>query len=485
ATPTFTPTYTASPTATWTPSSTPTATFTPTWTSTPTPTFTPTYTASPTATRTPTATWTASSTPTATFTPTRTPTATPTFTPTYTASPTATRTPTATWTPSSTPTATFTPTSTRTPLPTFTLTFTPTLRPTRTPTFTPSNTPTRTVTPTRTSTPTPTFTRTPTFTPTPSSTFTLTSSPTNTPTRTPDPRCDRFRFVSDVTVPDGTAFNPGVFFVKTWRLKNIGTCTWTTDYKLVFTGGDPMGSVVSVPLPRNVAPEQTVDISVNLLSPPFAGNYRGSWMLQNPSGKLFGTGDLSTDPIWVAIKVNKTSLEGTAYDMFANVCTAEWSSGKGRLPCPGSDGDSQGFVLRIFNPKLEDGSIVSLPGLLTAPQNVTDGYIQGVYPPFFVQPGDRFQALVNCEGGATSCLVLFRLDYQIGDGPIFGFWRIGEVYDGSYFQTSVDLSPFGGQEVKFVLQVQAFGSASGDRALWVAPRIVRTPPPSPTPSATP
>ncbi len=259
----------------------------------------------------------------------------------------------------------------------------------------------------------------------------------------------------------------------------------------MFTGGDQMGSIVSVSLPRSVAPDQTVDISVSLLSPAFTGRYRGSWMLQNPAGKLFGTGDRATDPVWVDINVNKTSLEGTAYDMFANACTAAWSSGKGKLPCPGSDGDSQGFILRMFNPKLEDGSIVSLPGLLTAPQNVTDGYIQGVYPPFVAQPSDRFQAIVNCEGGATSCLVLFRLDYQIGDGPIFGFWRIGEVYDGKYYQASVDLSPFGGQEVKFVLQVQAFGAATGDRALWVAPRIVRArqspsaPAPTPTPSPTP
>lgn len=245
-----------------------------------------------------------------------------------------------------------------------------------------------------------------------------------------------------------------------------------------------MGSIISVPLPRNVAPDQTVDISVNLLAPAFAGNYRGSWMLQNPAGKLFGTGDKAIDPVWVAIKVNKTSLEGTANDLFANACAATWSSGKGRLPCPGRDGDSQGFILRMFNPKLEDGSIVSLPGLLTAPQNMTDGYIQGVYPPFRVQPGDRFQAIVNCEGGAASCLVLFRLDYQIGNGPTFGFWRIGEVYDGKYYQVNVDLSPFGGQEVKFVLQVQAFGAATGDRALWVAPRIVRLSQPTSAPAQT-
>jgi hypothetical protein len=53
--------------------------------------------------------------------------------------------------------------------------------------------------------------------------------PTSTPppTLTPVP-CDRAAFVADVTVPDGTNFAPGTTFVKTWRLKNNGSCTWTT-----------------------------------------------------------------------------------------------------------------------------------------------------------------------------------------------------------------------------------------------------------------
>jgi len=53
--------------------------------------------------------------------------------------------------------------------------------------------------------------------------------------------CDHVQFVSDVTVPDGSSFTPGAAFTKTWQLKNIGTCTWTTSYSLVYAGGDQMG----------------------------------------------------------------------------------------------------------------------------------------------------------------------------------------------------------------------------------------------------
>ena len=43
------------------------------------------------------------------------------------------------------------------------------------------------------------------------------------------------------------------------------------------------------------------------------------------------------------------------------------------------------------------------------------------------------------------------------------------------FTVDLDLSPLAGQDVKFVLTVLSLGDASNDRALWVQPRIVRTP----------
>jgi hypothetical protein len=277
-----------------------------------------------------------------------------------------------------------------------------------------------------------------------------------------------------VTIPDGTTINPGTAFVKTWSIKNVGTCTWTPGYSLVFAGGDQMGGPLSINLSRKVAPDQVVEISASLLAPGRPGLYRGLWMLRNEAGRTFGTGDGVSEPIWVEITVNKTALEGTVYDFVSNACQASWSSSSGVLPCPGKEGDKNGFVLKVNNPRLEDGSIDLRPGLLTFPQNVENGTIMGIYPPFLVQPGDHFQSIVSCEAGATSCLALFRLDYKIGNGPVFGFWNIGEVYEGRYFQADLDLSPFAGTEVKFVLQIWAFGPATGDRALWVAPRIVRT-----------
>ncbi len=126
-----------------------------------------------------------------------------------------------------------------------------------------------------------------TFTPLPSETPappTETSTPSST--ASPTPICDQAQFITDVTAPDGTVFQPGETFTKTWRLKNTGVCTWTSGYQLVFDSGDSMNGPVTQALAGSVAPGQTVDISVTLKSPAAAGSYRGYWKLRNAAGVL-------------------------------------------------------------------------------------------------------------------------------------------------------------------------------------------------------
>jgi len=175
-----------------------------------------------------------------------------------------------------------------------------------------------------------------------------------------------------------------------------------------------------------------------------------------------------------------------AYDFATNACAASWFSGAGALACPGTDGDAKGFVLKVTNPKLESGATDSRPGLITFPQNIQNGYIQGFYPPFRVQSGDRFRTTINCEGGATNCYVAFRLDYQTGNDPIKTYWGpFLERYEGRFYNVDVDLSSLAGKDVKFILTVLAAGTASGDRALWVGPHIYRAGGTGATSTATP
>lgn len=112
-------------------------------------------------------------------------------------------------------------------------------------------------------------------------------------------------FVADMTVPDYTRFTPGETFTKTWRLRNNGTCTWDSSYRLVFVEGDRMGADESVDLDVPTSPSQSIDISVNLVAPGDQGIYRGEWMLQNAENRLFGLGRSADAAFWVQIVVNE------------------------------------------------------------------------------------------------------------------------------------------------------------------------------------
>lgn len=127
---------------------------------------------------------------------------------------------------------------------------------------------------------------------------------TPTPSDTPIP-CNLARFVSDVSIPDGTIFGPGETFTKTWRLKNVGSCAWTSGYDFVFSGGDAMDAPASVQLTSGtVNPGQNVDISVDLTAPATSGTFRGNWQLRDPSDVIFGIENSTSGLFWVEIVVS-------------------------------------------------------------------------------------------------------------------------------------------------------------------------------------
>jgi hypothetical protein len=127
-------------------------------------------------------------------------------------------------------------------------------------------------------------------------------SPTVQPTPKPTSTCtDRASFVADLSIPDGSRFHPGTQFVKTWRLRNQGTCTWDEGYSLAFSSGELMSSSFSIPFKESVPPGAEVDLSVELTAPRITGPYKGYWMLRNGYGGYFGIGPQSSRPFWVKI----------------------------------------------------------------------------------------------------------------------------------------------------------------------------------------
>ena len=133
---------------------------------------------------------------------------------------------------------------------------------------------------------------------------------------------------------------------------NLGTCTWNTSYSLVWAGGDSVGAPAPVKLPADVPPGQMVDISVNLTAPATAGHYKALFKLSNSSGTQFGVGESASDAFWVDINVVQTNT--VIYDFVANAPYAQWRSGAGIIPFPGTSGDSRGFGYQVDKPHLEE-----------------------------------------------------------------------------------------------------------------------------------
>jgi hypothetical protein len=113
-------------------------------------------------------------------------------------------------------------------------------------------------------------------------------------------------FIKDVTIEDGSTLDPGQYFIKTWRIQNVGTCTWNSDYQLVFASGDLMGGSLYQSLTNvHIPPGTTMDVSVQLRAPEESGSYRGYWRFKDSQGGDFGL--TSGGSVWVDIKVEDDS----------------------------------------------------------------------------------------------------------------------------------------------------------------------------------
>lgn len=288
--------------------------------------------------------------------------------------------------------------------------------------------------------------------------------------------CNQAGWVTDVTIPDGTTVIAGSSFVKTWRVKNTGSCTWGSGYAIVFSSGNAMGAAASTVIPSSVQPGQTVDISVAMIAPGDKGSYEGSWMMRAPNGSTFGVGLNGGAPVTVKIVVNeipKPKDANTIYDFVSNYCSAEWRTNAGVISCPSaSENYASGSIMRTFAPLLENGLADDEGALITIPAQGGDGMIQGQFPAILIHSGDHLKTTLLCSYKKTKCSVTFEvLAMEKGTSTITSLGTWAKIDDNTTLPVDLDLSAMDGKNMIFYLKVSSGGDPTDDFAQWMAARV--------------
>ncbi|MGE0084700.1 MAG: NBR1-Ig-like domain-containing protein [Desulfococcaceae bacterium] len=117
------------------------------------------------------------------------------------------------------------------------------------------------------------------------------------------------------TIPDYTPFAGGASFTKTWTIKNTGTSTWTSSYKLRYVSNTAgrMSTVSEVAISGSVAPGGTYKFSVPMKAPAAQSSeksYKEVWKFTNPAGSTINIGSSAT--VWALIKVPAVTLTDKA-----------------------------------------------------------------------------------------------------------------------------------------------------------------------------
>ncbi|MBP1693816.1 MAG: hypothetical protein H6Q37_1699 [Chloroflexi bacterium] len=298
--------------------------------------------------------------------------------------------------------------------------------------------------------------------------------PTATPlppvlTATPIPyNCDQADFLGDFSPSSNAILYPGQVFRVIWRFQNVGSCTWTPDYRLVMVNGDFQGAV-SIPIPTYVRPGQTIDLTFALVAPAQPGYYNSFWNFKNANGQFFGIGPDGATPVTIQATVIQTGSR-VNYDFATNYCAAEWRSRRGIVPCQGNEDEIKGMVAYLDYINLENG-YNSGPAMWTHPDDSNNGWISGSYPAILIQPGDHLRTKIGCLEDSFNCDILMQIEYELANNIVLTLGQWHETYDGRVTTLDLDLSTLAGQYVKFIFTVTIQNNQREDAdGVWVFPR---------------
>lgn len=268
--------------------------------------------------------------------------------------------------------------------------------------------PTETPTPTQTSTPIPTLVR--------------TRPPIQTPTSVLPCNLAEAGLPIDITIPDDTKMGPGTHFSKTWRLKNVGSCTWTRLYALTFFSGNSLSAQYTHYLLQPVEPGETVDLTVDMIAPEQVGVYQSNWMLRDPDDALFGIGPHGDAPFWVRIEVVQVATETPHPTPSLTVTPPVYITGEALL----ANSDKIDLDKAILNPADDDLADLQYhyggtPAHLLTPLNGMEWAAYGDFEPGLAQCSAA--AINNNTIGFSTVPVGTYFCYRTSEG-LWGWLRI-------------------------------------------------------------
>ncbi len=177
------------------------------------------------------------------------------------------------------------------------------------------------------------------------------------------PDCNQAELVSE-TIPAGTQYQAGEKFDKTWIIRNVSKCDWTSQYSLVYYDGIGMGESTNRKVTENMPPDSVIHpgenatLTLNLRAPYSSGRQVGYWKLRDPSGILFMP--LNSDQESLTVDID---IIGTVYSFADNLCQAEWEIDGLLLDCPSSGSNETVSVYTDQFPHLEVGGVENEPAI--------------------------------------------------------------------------------------------------------------------------
>ncbi len=331
--------------------------------------------------------------------------------------------------------------------------------------------------------------------------------PTAAPTAVPPAGCvDGMAWVADLTYDDKAMKAPATIpssqpFVKTWRVRNSGTCTWNSAYFLGFDHGNTPGAQMGgqpVYVQGTVAPGATYDFSANLVAPTAPGVHQGFWQMRNGQGKGFG------ETIWAGIRVpapaqptpapTQTPVPGITFTANTNniqhgqCVTISWNTNNVKEVYYYQQGQNW-----------QDHGVAGQASHQECPQQTTTYYLRVVMPDNSVQTRELTITVAAAAGAPQISTFSANPQGQIQAGQCVTLqWNVNgnisdvmlsrnnqPLWDGAPYQGSYQDCPPGSGQMTYVLRVTGPGGSSQGSQNITVMSAQPTNTPAPQPTATP